>query len=140
REWEKGKGMGGGVSGWRAEELQKRDWRGKIKGRNHRVFPSRHFESDALAVQHLGFGSGSLHLVRGRPMRGSHERIPSCKRNLRFWVFAPKCHKCVSGNHPHGRISSVFPMWEQDAMRRAEAIATFNARDFAGVIDEFVIE
>jgi len=25
-------------------------------------------------------------------------------------------------------------------MRRAEAIATFNARDFAGVIDEFVIE
>ena len=74
----------------------------KVEGGHQAIVPSCNLEPDALAVQHLGSRRRLLDLIRGHPMRGSDERVPTFKRNLCLRVVGPKADERIPSNHPHG--------------------------------------
>src|SRR5436853_6514654 len=84
-----------------ADELYKGDLSMEIESSHQAIVSSCDFEPHPLAVQHFGFRSGFLDLVRGGPLRGSHELVPAFERHLCFRVPAPEVNKQVSSNDPH---------------------------------------
>src|SRR4051812_48175254 len=83
------------------DELYKSDLPLEIEGSYQAIVSSRDVEPHPLAVQHFGFRSGFLDLVRGGPLCRSHEVVPAFERDLCFRVSAPKANKDVSSNDPH---------------------------------------
>src|ERR1700719_4197762 len=65
------------------DELHEGDLPTEIESSNQAIVSSRDLEPHTLAVQHLGFRSGFLDLIRGTPLRRSHELVPAFKRDLR---------------------------------------------------------
>src|SRR6266581_409861 len=79
-----------------ADELHEGDLPTEIESSYQAIVSSRDLESHALAIQYHGFRSGFLNLIRGSPLRGSHDRVPAFKRDLRFGVLAPEADKYAS--------------------------------------------
>src|SRR3984893_12777447 len=84
------------------DELHEGDLPAEIESGYQAIVSSRDLEPHTLAVQHLGFRSGFLDLIRGTPLRRSHELVPAFKRDLSFRVPAPEVDKHVSSTDPHG--------------------------------------
>src|SRR6516225_8686378 len=89
------------VLGMRPDELHEGPLSAEIESDQQAVVSSCNFKPDALAIQHLGFRSCSLDLIRRRPMRRSDKFVPTFERDLRLRVLTPKVDQCVSGNDPH---------------------------------------
>src|SRR5229473_826681 len=89
------------------DELHEGDLPTEIESSYQAIVSSRDLESHALAIQYLGFRSGFLNLIRGSPLRGSHDRVPAFKRDPCFRVLAPEADKHVSSNHPHAELYHV---------------------------------
>src|ERR1700676_3259809 len=89
------------------DEFHEGDLPTEIERGNQAIVSSRDLEPHTLAVQHLGFRSRLLDLIGGRPLRGSHDRVPAFKRDLCFRVLAPEADKRVSSNHPHAAPEHV---------------------------------
>src|SRR5258707_7918901 len=84
-----------------ADELHEGDLPTEIESGHQAIVSSRDLEPHTLAVQHLGFRSGFLDLIRGCPLRGSYDRVPAFKRDLCSRVLAPEADKHVSSDEPH---------------------------------------
>jgi hypothetical protein len=65
------------ILGMRPDELHEGHLSAEVESDHQAVVSSRNFEPDALAVQHFGFRSCSLDLIRRGPMRGSDEFVPT---------------------------------------------------------------
>src|ERR1700694_4051175 len=84
-----------------ADELHEGDLPTEIESGHQAIVSSRDLKPHTLAVQHLGFRSGFLNLIRGCPLRRFHELVPAFERDLCFRVPAPEVDKHVSRNDPH---------------------------------------
>src|SRR5580692_4624461 len=93
-----------------ADEFHEDDLSTEIESSDQAIISSRDLEPDALAVQHLGFRSGFLNLIRGGPLRGSHELMPAFQGHSCFRMPAPEVDKHVSSNHPHSLTYHVPKM------------------------------
>src|ERR1700722_9540683 len=84
-----------------ADELHEGDLPTEIESSHQAIVSTRNLEPHTLAVQHLGLRSGLLDLIRGAPLRRSHQLVPAFERDLCFRVPAPEVDKHVSSNDPH---------------------------------------
>src|SRR5438270_9076539 len=87
-----------------ADELHEGDLPTEIEGGHQAIVSSCDLKPHTLAVEHLGFWSGFLDVIRGHPLRRSHEHGPTFERGLSFRVLAPEVDKHVSSDDPHTSV------------------------------------